>query len=143
MITAAAGVGAISGSILIAGLGDFSWKGKLYVLGTGAFGLFYAFFALSEWLPASVALIGLAHMGGSAFGVLQSTLLLTLAPAAVRGRAIGIQGLAIGILPLTTLVQGVVASGIGVPLTSFIASALLAVTMLALFIWAPRLRRMR
>lgn len=143
MITAAAGVGAISGSLLIAGMGDFSWKGTLYMLGTGAFGLFYALFALSAWLPASVVLIGLAHIGGSAFGVLQSTLLLTLSPAEVRGRVIGIQGLAIGILPLTTLVQGAIASAIGVPLTSFIASALLAINMLAFFIWLPRLRRMR
>ena len=143
MITAAAGVGAISGSLFIAGLGDFSWKGKLYVLGTGVFGLFYALFALSRWLPASVTLIGLAHMGGSAFGVLQSTLLLTLAPAEVRGRAIGIQGLAIGILPLTTLAQGTIATFIGVPPTAFIACSMLAISMLALFIWAPSLRRLR
>ena len=143
MITAAAGIGAIAGSLLIAGMGDFSWKGKLYILGTGALGVFYALFALSQWLPVSVVLIGLAHVGGSAFGVLQTTLLLLLAPTAVRGRTIGLQGLAIGILPLATLVQGVVASAIGVPLTSFIASALLAVNMLALIIWAPSLRRLR
>ena len=143
MITAAAGTGAIMGSLLIAGMGDFSWKGRLYVLGTGAMGLFYALFALSQWLPASVVFIGLAHVGGSAFGVLQTTLLLLLAPVAVRGRAIGVQGLAIGILPLTTLIQGIVASIIGVPLTSFIAGSLLALNMLALFVWVPSLRRLR
>ena len=143
MITAAAGIGAIAGSLLIAGMGDFSWKGKLYVLGTGALGLFYALFALSQWLPVSVLLIGLAHVGGSAFGVLQTTLLLLLAPSGLGGRAIGLQGLAIGILPLATLVQALVASAIGVPLTSFIAGILLAMNMLALMVWAPSLRRLR
>jgi MFS family permease len=40
LITAAAGTGAIIGSLLIANMGDFNWKGRLLIIGTGLLGLF-------------------------------------------------------------------------------------------------------
>ena len=143
LLTAAAGAGAIIGSLIIASMGDFTWKGRLLIIGTGVLGLFYALFALSEWLPLSRFLIGMAHVGGSAFGVLQTTLLLLLSPEALRGRAIGVQMFAIGILPIAALATGAVANLLGVQITTFAAGILLAINMLILLIWVPSLNRLR
>lgn len=137
------GAGALLGSLLIATLGDFSFKGKLYLFGTCAFGLFFAFFALSTSAPLSMVLMFGIGLASSAFGVMQSTLLLILAPAAVSGRAMGLQVLAIGILPIATIGHGFAADAIGVSASTTISGIAVAFLLLGMALWMPNLRRLR
>lgn len=136
----AAGAGSLLGSLLIASLGDFRRKGLYFITATGLFGIFFALFALQRDFAVALPIMVLIGLASSGFGVLQSTLLLLLAPEAARGRVMGIQVLAIGILPIATLVQGMAATFIGVPATTVIAGVLLGLSMSGLGLLVPSLR---
>ncbi|MFC5268804.1 MFS transporter [Kribbella qitaiheensis] len=136
------GAGALVGSLLIATLGDFAFKGKLYIFGTCAFGVLFALFALSTSVPLSMALMLGIGLASSAFGVMQSTLLLMLAPPGVSGRAMGLQGLAIGILPIATIGHGLAADAIGVSASTTISGIAAATLLIGVALWVPSLRRL-
>ena len=138
----AAGAGALVSAVAIAALGDFQWKGKLFVLGTGAMGVFLAMFALSTSLPLSLTIMFVYGIVSSAFGVMQSTLLMLFAPPEMRGRIMGMMIFVIGVLPVATLVHGAIASLMGVVFATALAGAILAVHMVLLYATSPRVRRM-
>lgn len=124
------GTGGLVGSLIIAGLGDFRRKGAMFVVGTGIWGTLWALFALSTWVPVSFVLMAGVGLASAAFGVLQTTLLLMLTDPAVQGRALGLQELAIGVMPLATIMLGALASVFGVAGTT-VASGVLLVAFLA------------
>ena len=142
-LMAASGAGALVGAFVLASLGDVSWKGKAFVIGTGVSGLCMGFFGLSSSFPLSLVILTATGLGTAGFGVMQNALMMILAPPELRGRAMGILMLAIGITPFATLMHGAVASLIGVPLTTSLAGFLLALNMLAIYIWVPGIRRLR
>lgn len=135
------GAGGLIGSLVIAALGDFRFKGGLFVLGTATWGVLWSLFALSHSVPLSFALmVGIGIMAAS-FGVLQTTLLLMTTPPKLHGRVLGVQELTIGIMPFSSLVLGALAQTMGVGATTLISGLLLAVSMLALALRVPRLLR--
>jgi MFS family permease len=135
------GIGGLVGSLVIAALGDFRRKGAMFVGGTALWGTLWVAFAISGSVPVSFALIAGVGLASSAFGVLQTTLLLMLTPAAVQGRVLGLQELAIGIMPLSTIMLGAVASVLGVPATTVISGSLLVLFLVGLAIKVPSLLR--
>jgi MFS family permease len=135
------GVGGLVGSATVASLGDFRFKGGLFVLGTATWGLLWAIFALSHAVPLSFALMGVIGLMTAPFIILQTTLLLMTSPPEMQGRALGMQELVIGIMPLSALVTGVVAQEIGVGATTVGCGLLLAVTMVVLAARVPELVR--
>lgn len=137
------GIGALAGSLAIALLGDFPNKGALFVAGTAIWGGLWALFALTRSIPFAFAVMAAAGVASSAFAVLQSTLLLALAPLHVRGRAMGLQEMAIGVLPVATVVHGVVAGYLGVATSTALSGSLLAVSMVWLAVRVPSLLRYR
>ncbi|MYW69793.1 MFS transporter [Streptomyces sp. SID8379] len=135
------GVGGLVGSLVIAALGDFPFKGGLFVFGTAGWAALWALFALSHQVAVSFALMAGIGVLSAAFGVLQTTLLLMTTEPAVQGRALGVQELAIGVMPLSSLCLGAAAQYGGVGVTTFV-SALLLITFLAvLALRMPRLWR--
>ncbi|WP_350274418.1 MFS transporter [Kribbella sp. HUAS MG21] len=135
------GVGGLLGSLVIAWLGDFRHKGALFVVGTAAWGAAWAFFGLSHDRIVSFVLMTAIGVLSAAFGVLQTTLLLMTTEAPLHGRALGIQELAIGVMPLTSLVLGAFAEHFGIGPTTFVSSALLVLSMAVLARWTPSLLR--
>lgn len=133
------GIGGFIGSVIIAAMGDFRYKGGLFVFGTATWSALWAVFALSHVPWLSFLLMGLIGMASAAFGVLQTTLLLMTTEPAVHGRALGLQELAIGIMPVSTLVLGIIAEHVGVSFTAFGASLLLLAALGILAIRVPSL----
>jgi MFS family permease len=129
LLLTVSGAGALTGSLTIAFFGDFERKGAVFIYGTATWGVCWALFALSRSLPVALPLMAAVGLASSTFA-LQSTLLLMLAPAEVRGRAMGLQQLAIGVLPLATLLQGIAANVLGVSLSAVLSGATLAGIML-------------
>jgi predicted MFS family arabinose efflux permease len=135
------GVGGLIGSLIIASLGDFRFKGALFVLGTATWGVLWSLFALSQSVPLSfVLMVGIGIMT-AAFGVLQTTLLLMTTEPKLHGRALGVQELTIGIMPFSSLVLGAFAQRVGVGPTTFVAALLLVVSMVVLALRVPQLLR--
>ncbi|MEV0583869.1 MFS transporter [Nonomuraea sp. NPDC050310] len=135
------GVGGLVGSLIIAGLGDFRFKGGAFVLGTAGWGLLWAVFAVAQNVTAAyVVMIGIGVLS-AVFGVLQTTLLLMTTEPALHGRALGVQELAIGVMPVSALILGVIAQTVGVALTTLCAGLLLAAALILLAVRVPELVR--
>ena len=141
LLLTCSGIGGLLGSLTIASLGDFRFKGALFVFGTGTWGLLWAMFALSETASISYILMVGVGLASATFGVLQTTLLLMTTEPGVQGRALGMQELAIGIMPVSSLLLGAVAQSIGVGPTTFISASLLSLLMIGLAIRVPALVR--
>jgi predicted MFS family arabinose efflux permease len=135
------GIGGLTGSIIIASMGDFEFKGGLFVLGTAAWGFLWFLFALSHNTATSFILMICIGVMSASFGVLQTTLLLMTTEPRVQGRALGMQELAIGIMPFSSLILGGIAQGIGVGPTTQGSALLLSLLMVILAIRVPELLR--
>lgn len=140
-LQSARGLGALSGALMIASLGRFTFKGKLLTLGTFVFPMFLLFFATVRWLPlALLALVGV----GWGFMVLfnmANTLIQTLVSDQLRGRVVSIYALSFfGLAPLGALLAGWLAEVIGEPATVYL-SAFISLGF-ATFLWLrmPKLR---
>ncbi|HZX04170.1 MFS transporter [Kribbella sp.] len=136
-----AGVGGLTGSLVIAWLGDFRFKGGMYLVGTSLWGALWALFALSHNVMLSFVLMTAIGVMSAAFGILQTTLLLMTTPEPLHGRALGVQELAIGIMPVASLALGAFAERYGVNITTFVSAVLLVTSLVALALWTPALLR--
>lgn len=135
------GIGGLLGSVVIAALGDFRWKGAMFLVGTACWGTLWSMFALSTNPATSFVLMGGIGVLSAAFGVLQTTLLLMTTDPHLHGRALGVQELAIGIMPLASLALGALANHYGVALTTFASALLLVASTLTLAARTPQLLR--
>lgn len=135
------GVGGLLGSLIVAALGDFRFKGGVFVFGTALWAGLWSLFALSGSVPLSFALMAGIGVMSSFFAVLQTTLLLLTTEPAVQGRALGIQELAIGVMPVSALVLGAIAEAAGIGATTFVSALLLVAAMLLVAVRVPRLLR--
>ncbi len=135
------GAGGLTGAIIIASLGDFDNKGGLFVLGTATWAFLWFLFASSHQSATSfVLMFGIGLMSAS-FGVLQTTLLLMTTDPRVQGQALGMQELAIGIMPFSALTIGVIANQIGVSRATQGSALLLVFMMLIMAGRVPELLR--
>lgn len=140
-LLACSGIGGLIGSVSIAALGDFWFKGGLFVFGTALWGILWAGFALSHNVAVSFILMGVIGLTSAAFGVLQTTLVLMTTDPELHGRVLGIQELAIGIQPVASLALGIAAEFLGLGITVMASAVLLVGTVLAIGIPGPRLYR--
>ncbi|MFI7341118.1 MFS transporter [Streptomyces sp. NPDC050085] len=135
------GIGGLAGSLAIAALGDFRFKGALFVFGTAAWAALWSLFALSHQVALSFVLMAAIGVLSASFGVLQTTLLLMTTDPSVQGRALGVQELAIGVMPVSSLGLGVAAQYAGVATTTFLSALLLIAFLVLLALRMPGLPR--
>ncbi len=139
LLAASAGFGALSSAALIAS-GRRPGRGWTY-LGGSALALIGVFiFASSRWYPASVLGLALAGMGQAGYNSMQAALTLSSASPAMRGRAIGVVSMGIGVLPFSLPLVGIVAQFAG-PVLALAGTAALGLLLLAA--WASRTRGLR
>jgi len=102
------GFGMMLGSLLWA-----AWavrqRGFLYVAGSFGAMLFLLLFAAIPWYPGALLFVMLAGLSASAFGTMQGVLMMTAAEPEMRGRAMGVLGMAIGTLPFGMVSLGLLA----------------------------------
>lgn len=133
------GVGGLIGSIVVAWLGDFRFKGGVFVVGTAAWAGLWSLFALSDTVPVSFALMAGIGFTSAFFGVLQTTLLLLTTEASIQGRALGVQELAIGVMPVAALGLGAIAETAGIGPTTFVSALSMVAALLAVGWRVPQL----
>ena len=136
-----AGLGNFIGSFVIASLGDFRNKGAVFIYGSMIWGAGWAIFGLSETPAISYVLILAIGTISAAFGVLQATLMLMTSVEEVQGRALGILELAIGAMPIGTLLLGAIAQSAGVGMTTFVSGVLFVIILVTFTVRVPHLAR--
>ena len=137
---AMSGIGAVTGTLIVASLRDFRNKGVVLVGGAIAFGTLLILFGYSNWFPVSLALVALAGMSTATYMILTQSTLQLLVPDQLRGRIMGLWGMTFNIMPLGGFYAGILASYIGAP--SAVAIGGVAVIAFAVF-GAARDRQVR
>jgi MFS family permease len=141
-LSAAGGTGALAGALVIASLGDFRKKGRLMLGVAFGFGVVLAGFALSTSLPIALVLVFGVGLANNGYLVVNNTLIQTNVPDRVRGRVMSIYVMTFALPLLGALVSGAVAEKIGVPIVIAGSGIVVALFVLALGIFNPRLRRL-
>jgi len=115
-LMAAAGLGALSGALILASLGDYQRKGLLLSIGNFVFPVMLLIFAQSKVFAISLlALVGFGW-GLITQNALVNTLLQTIVPPELRGRILSLYTLMfMGMLPFGSLQVGAVAERFGAP----------------------------
>src|SRR3954452_22625505 len=126
------GIGAFCGALLIAFFARPVHYTRLYIGGVIGYLVTVIVFALVPSVPlAGVALL-LTGLTGSAFSVMQATLIYLAAPPDMRSRMYGVLSVCIGVGPLGFLYLGLLAELIGAPaatvLTGFLGLLALGAT---------------
>lgn len=112
LIAAMTGFGMMAGSFII-GFWEPERRGLVYICGV-AFGMVMLVpFATSGSVFMASSTLFVAAIGSGFFGATQSTLVLTIVDADMRGRAMGLLSMAIGALPIGTFLLGEIAEQIG------------------------------
>jgi MFS transporter, DHA1 family, staphyloferrin A biosynthesis exporter len=126
LLMACSGVGAIAGTLAIAGAGDFPHKGRVQLLALGGTGVALVLFSQTTWLP--LALLFLMVVGGAQMVgmTLNQTLIQASITDEMRGRVSSVHMLDAGLMPLGSLAAGVLAELLGAPATVTVMGAMLA-----------------
>jgi MFS family permease len=142
MLGAAGGAGSLLGAVVLAGRGRLPKPGRLFAAGSTAMCVCLVGFALTRDFGLALVLLGLSGLGQSAFGALQSTIILGATSEQLRGRAMGTLTVAIGTAPLGLLEIGAVTAAFGAPLALAANAGLCAVLTLLVAARYPRFRKM-
>ena len=137
----AMGIGSLAGSLALARLGDIGGKGRVMFAGCYLWALGLVGFALSPTLMIAAGFGIVTGVFGSLVGSLNmSVVTLAIAPE-VRGRVMSIMMMSFGVMPLGMIPVAGAAEVVGIAPALLGSALLLAVSMAALGVWFPELRR--
>jgi predicted MFS family arabinose efflux permease len=134
LLLSANALGSIVGASFIA-RGLPLGRGKIYLGGSTLALCSLLIFAVAGWYPASLLALIVAGVGISGFATMQSALVMVNAADDMRGRAMGLLSMSIGVLPLSMLVLGLGAQAVG-PTAGVVVSVIVGLTVLAA--WSVR-----
>ncbi len=143
LMSAAIGVGALVGALLIASLGNFKRKGLLLTFGNLLFPTMILFFAFSRWFPASLAILACIGFGFLIQNATTNTLIQAIVPDELRGRVMAVYMLVFnGFFPLGSLLAGGIAQSYGIPAGAIFGASIALAWGLVLFWRAPFIREL-
>jgi len=132
-LLAAPGAGTIVGSLVLAGRGAISRKGRYYVAANLIFCACLSAIALSRIFPLSLVLLFVGGGFAATSGTALVTMLQLNTPPHMRGRVLSLVTLAfVGVPALGGLAMGAIASAIGTPTSFLIGAGIAATVMLGL-----------
>jgi len=137
----AVGAGTICGGLAVASLGDFRYKGRLFLAAVLIWSAALGAFAASTDVWLSVAALLVLGAAQNAAGATAITLMQTRVPAEMRGRIMSLNTLLVmGVRPLGDFPAGALIGAMGGPLTAGLSAALTGVYGMFLAIRRPGLR---
>ena len=140
-LLAAAGIGALIGSLAAGSLAAIKHKGILMLVLVFIFGCGVALCAQFQSFPLAMLMILCASVCGTANATLNNTMLLMGTPPALHGRVISIFTMTAALTPIGALPMGAMADFIGIPFTFLIAGSIAVLFAILLWLFAPAMRR--
>jgi MFS family permease len=141
-LLAAAGVGALIGSLATGFLASIRKRGLLMLALMVIYGCGVALAAQFQSLPPAMLMLLCAGICGTAFATLNNSLLLLTAPSSLHGRVISIFTMMMALIPIGALPMGALADSIGIPLTFLAAGSTAIVFAFVLWLFVPAIRKM-
>jgi MFS family permease len=143
LLVSARGIGALIGGLSIAALSTYRIKGRLWLYGSFISPILMIIFALMRWLPASLIMLSLVGLGFMLVGNVSNSLVQTQTSDELRGRVMGIYTLVMfGVMPIGSLISGVVADRIGETTTIIISAVILLVVTTIIRLTNPEIQKM-
>jgi MFS family permease len=125
------GIGSIPGGLIVAGMSESRWKGRVMGLSACFYMLMVTLFAFSTVFILSFAILIVAGVGWSMMVTLNQTLLQLNVTDEYRGRVISLYTMAAGVTPFGNLGMGALADSQG-PRTAVASFALAAFVLAAM-----------
>jgi predicted MFS family arabinose efflux permease len=142
ILMAMVGLGGVTGSFLVAHIGDTRHRTFTMVAAAALFGILLALFSISTSFVLSLGLLLLANMFSNVSQTLNNTLVQILAHNEVRGRMSSFTMLSFGLTPLGVLPIAFAAEQYGIASTIFAGCLILLGIVLAMYVFSPTLRRL-
>ena len=140
ILMAADGLGTLVGAVLVASAVNLSYHGRVFTGGSMLAMLALLFFSFSRWYGVSLPILLVLGLGAAGFSTMQSTIVLLVPRPEMRGRALGVISVAIGAMPLGSLLIGGVATAVSPSFALGLNASLGAVLLAGVIIFMPALR---
>ena len=135
------GIGALGGSLILAGLTSFRKRGALLLASCIVWGITLAAFSQTTSYAVAVPLLLIVGLTSSMFMALNFTLLQINAVPEMRGRIMSIAMMSFGVFPLSAVPFGILAEQTGTASALFLSGALLTAFTVVFLLAYPRFRR--
>lgn len=142
LLMSATGIGALTGSIVLASLGDIKRKGLYTIISGFAFGIFMILFGMSNTLTLAFVFLVFVGGGSSVYMTLNMTLVMTHSPKEMVGRVMSIYMMTFGLMPVATLPAGALAEVIGAPTTVVGFGIFMVLFLVVITLVEPRIRKL-
>ena len=136
------GAGALVGVLAVAWFSHSQGKGRQSLWGAMAFGILLISFAFSKSYPLSLTLAFALGVASQFYMTTISTVLQINLPNELRGRVMGIYGLAWELMPVGGMVAGAIAEFAGAPIAVAFGGFMVAAMALLVTIFYPSIRRL-
>jgi MFS family permease len=142
IMNAAVGVGALIGSLLVAGFSRRGNRGMILTVGSVVFPLALIGLAVVHNYYAALVLLVIVGLGFVSQNVQANTLVQTLSPDELRGRVTSFYSLMFfGTAPFGSLLAGAIAQALGTSLGVALFATISLIFALGVIIFAPQVRR--
>ena len=135
------GLGSLFGALVIASAGNIRYHGRVLLGGSLVAMAGLLMFSLSRSYAGSVASLLVLGLGTAGFAPMLFTILMLLARDDMRGMALGLSSLVIGVGPFGTLMVGGVASAVSPTFALSLNGALGLMGLTLIGVLVPELRR--
>lgn len=136
------GAGALAGVLAVAWFSHARGKGQQSLLGAFVFGVLLISFAFSKSYPLSLILAFALGVASQFYMTTISTVLQVNLPNELRGRVMGIYGLAWELMPIGGMIAGAIAEFAGAPIAVGFGGFMVAMMALFVAIFYPSVRRL-
>ena len=130
LLNAAAGIGALAGTMVVANLSEIKVIGRMMLVTSIGFGGFLILFAFSPWFPLSMFLLAVAVGMGLSFDSMLGTTFQILSPDNMRGRVMSFYALTFGMTTMGGFGSGIIANVLTTPIALGIAGSMLMLNSL-------------
>lgn len=141
LLQSARGIGALASALVVASLGTFNFRGKLYTLGAICLPIFIIFFAFFHFEIASLIIIFIVGASTVLVYNLTNAFLQILVTDELRGRVLAFYTFTFfGLMPLGSLLIGNTADWFGETFAIILFAVILLICALIIFLTVPKIR---
>jgi MFS family permease len=141
-LQSSAGAGALVGVILVSFLAGVPRKGRQIMAGAITFGLCLIGFAFSTSYLLSITLVFLIGVTSQTYITTITTVLQLELPEDLRGRVMGIYGLAWDLMPVGGVIVGTIAEYAGAPMAVAVGGFLVSGSAVLVVVRSPNIRNL-
>ena len=138
----ATGVGAITGSLILASRTEYRRPGVALLVSLVLFGATLVGLGLSRWLPVTLLLLVVSGVMTTSFNALTNTLMLSASPPEMHGRMMSLLSLDRGVIPLGAMLAGLLADRLSTEAGLVVmGTSILLCSVLAVFLFVPTINQ--